>query len=247
MSSKLSTAATPVARKISISGGLAVVMIVLAALALLGAGWFVMLAHSALPELDGSLAVRGITGPVSVTRDGHGLPTIEAATFDDLFFAQGYVTAQDRLFQMELMRRSARGELAELVGEVALPHDRQQRILGIRDAAERGLATANAEERQHLSPYTRGVNAFIDSHRGRLPLEFRILWLHYGHEVTLAAITHQLVLSNRSGAKAFIVSARRKLKLYLHNRGLTPAALKAGLMAHGSKVREVRQYRAFAA
>ena len=175
MSSKLSTAATPVARKISISGGLAVVMIVLATLALLGAGWFVMLAHSALPELDGSLAVRGITGPVSVTRDGHGLPTIEAATFDDLFFAQGYVTAQDRLFQMELMRRSARGELAELVGEVALAHDRQQRILGIRDAAERGLASSSAEERQHFSAYTRGVNAFIDFHRDRLPLEFRIL------------------------------------------------------------------------
>jgi len=63
-----------------------------------GVGWFLSIARSALPELDGPLPVAGVSAPISVTRDGHGVPTIESATLDDLFFAQGYVTAQDRLF-----------------------------------------------------------------------------------------------------------------------------------------------------
>jgi RNA polymerase sigma-70 factor (ECF subfamily) len=84
------------------------------------------------------------------------------------------------------------------------------------------------------------------------PMEVRVLWLHYGYDLTLASITHQLLLSNRSGAKAFIVSAKRKLKLYLHNRGITPTALNIGLGANrtssgGGKQRQAQQYRAFAA
>src|SRR6201984_309410 len=82
--------------------------------------WVLSIARSALPELDGALPVSGIAAPVSVTRDAHGVPTIESATIDDLFFAQGYITAQDRLFQMDLMRRAASGELAEIVGDVAI-------------------------------------------------------------------------------------------------------------------------------
>src|SRR5262249_55863879 len=112
---------------------------------------------------------------VSVTRDSHGVPTIESATLNDLFFAQGYVTAQDRLFQMDLMRRAATGELAEIVGDVALDHDRRQRILGIRATAEKSLQTTTAEDHQQYEAYARGVNAYIDSHRDRLPLEFRVL------------------------------------------------------------------------
>jgi RNA polymerase sigma-70 factor (ECF subfamily) len=79
------------------------------------------------------------------------------------------------------------------------------------------------------------------------PLELRVLWMHYGHDMTLAAISQQLVLSNRSGAKAFIVSARRKLKLYLHNRGMTPDALKAGLRVRGVRRSAGEQCRAVAA
>ena len=79
------------------------------------------------------------------------------------------------------------------------------------------------------------------------PLELRILWLHYGNDITLSAITRQLLLSNRSGAKAFIVSARRKLKLYLHNRGLTPESLKSGWVARGLKSRDMSRCRAVAA
>jgi len=140
-----------------------------------GVSWMLTIARSALPELDGVLPVKGLSAPVSVTRDTHGVPTIEATTLDDLFFAQGYVTAQDRLFQMDLMRRSAAGELSEIVGEPTLKHDRQQRILGIRAAAQKGVETATEEDRAQFGAYARGVNAFIETHREHLPIEFRIL------------------------------------------------------------------------
>jgi penicillin amidase len=145
-------------------------------LAGLGLGaWLYSMARSALPQLDGKLQVAGLIAPVTVRRDDHGVPTIEAANLDDLFFAQGYVTAQDRLFQMDGMRRYAAGELAELVGDDQVEHDRQQRILGIRVAAQKTIETADAEDRLHFQAYARGVNAFIESHRDRLPLEFRML------------------------------------------------------------------------
>ncbi len=75
-------------------------------------GYAYHVARAALPELDGSLTVAGISGPVTVTRDTHGVPTIEAPTLEDLFFAQGYVTAQDRLWQMDMLRRASAGELS---------------------------------------------------------------------------------------------------------------------------------------
>ena len=77
-------------------------------------------AYSALPQLDGRLQLSGLAAPVTVTRDSHGVPTIEASSLNDLFFAQGYVTAQDRLWQMDVMRRFGSGELSEILGEVLL-------------------------------------------------------------------------------------------------------------------------------
>src|SRR5229473_5549661 len=142
-----------------------------------GVAWLFTIARSALPDLDGAAPVSGISAPVSVSRDGHGVPTIEAATLDDLFFAQGYITAQDRLFQMDLLRRAAAGDLSEIVGDIALQHDRQQRILGIRATAEKGLLAATPEDREQFAAYARGVNSYIRGHRDRLPLEFRAL--HY--------------------------------------------------------------------
>ncbi len=147
------------------------------ALAMAGAVYFLLagFAHSALPPLDGTISVAGLSAPVSVTRDKHGVPAIEAASLRDLFLAQGYVTAQDRLFQMDLLRRAAAGNLSEIVGDIALKHDRQQRILGIRAVAEKGITALSPEDRQHLDAYTAGVNAFISTHQHKLPLEFRIL------------------------------------------------------------------------
>src|SRR5579863_1381172 len=137
--------------------------------------WAYSIARAAVPQLDGSLRVPGPTATVTVTRDQHGVPTIEAANLDDLFFAQGYVTAQDRLFQMDAMRRNASGELAEIAGEGQVEHDRTQRILGLRLAAKKTIETISAEDRARFEDYARGVNAFIESHRDRLPVEFHIL------------------------------------------------------------------------
>jgi penicillin G amidase len=154
--------------------------IFLAGFALLGVAigfWLYCIVRSALPELDGTLSVSGLTAPVTVTRDGHGFPTIEAGNLEDLFFAQGYVTAQDRWFQMDGMRRSAAGELSEIVGEDQVEHDRQQRILGLRVAARKTLQIASAQDRSYFAAYARGINAYRESHRNRFPIEFRIL--HY--------------------------------------------------------------------
>jgi len=157
--------------------------------------WLLSIARSALPKIDGTVAVVGLSAPVSVTCDDHGVPTIDALTTDDLFFAQGYVMAQDRLFQMDLLRRAAEGDLSEIVGDVAVKHDRQQRILGIRAAAEKGALAVTVEDREQFGAFARGVNAFIQSHADQLPLEFRIL--HYSPRpwtpVDSLAIGYQMV------------------------------------------------------
>jgi penicillin amidase len=151
-----------------------VILIVLLIVAA-AASWAWWMAHSALPQLDGRVTVPGLSAKVRVVRNERGVPTIEAATLDDLFFAQGYVTAQDRLWQMDVMRRAAAGELSEIVGESTLDLDREQRILGLRGAAETSLKMTAARDRAFLEAYARGVNAFLESHRGRLPLEFRLM------------------------------------------------------------------------
>src|SRR6266436_745101 len=128
-------------------------------------GWAYFLAHSALPQLDGTMQVRGLSTQVTVTRDAHGVPTIEASNLKDLFFAQGYVTAQDRLWQMDMMRRFAAGRLSEVVGPDGLEHDKQQRILGIPQVAHRSAAALSARDREYFEAYTRGVNADIERSR----------------------------------------------------------------------------------
>ena len=152
-------------------------VIILVVLFAIAAAIFYSVARSALPQLDGTLSVPGLSAAVTVTRDHHGIPTIEAANLDDLFFAQGYVTAQDRLWQMDGMRRFAAGELSEILGPDYIKVDKEQRILGMRQAARKALTTFSAENRTRFEDYARGVNAYIDSHRNDLPLEFRIL--HY--------------------------------------------------------------------
>jgi penicillin amidase len=108
------------------------------------------LVHAPLPQLDGAAAVPGLASEVHVIRDGHGVPTIEASNLEDLFFAQGYVTAQDRLWQMDVMKRFAAGEIAEILGPDLLAHDREQRILGLRAAAKNALEKLPAREKNFL-------------------------------------------------------------------------------------------------
>lgn len=139
--------------------------------------WIFSTERRELPQVDGTIVLKGLSGPVTVIRDKLGVPHIRAQSFDDLFFAQGFVTAQDRLWQMDAIRRLAAGELAEVLGPNLLRHDRRQRYLQIRAACERGVAALNPQERHLLEVYAQGVNAFIDRSHDRLPLEFRLL--HY--------------------------------------------------------------------
>jgi penicillin amidase len=138
---------------------------------------------TSLPQIDGQLAVPGLTAHVTVTRDAHGVPTLHAAGLYDLLFAQGYVTAQDRLWQMDMLRRHGAGELAEILGPQMVDHDRLQRYLQLRAAADRAVTTLPRDQLDQLEAYARGVNAFIDTHsaaagyKDTLPVEFHLL--HY--------------------------------------------------------------------
>ncbi len=154
---------------------LSVALLVLGLAGLGFAAWFYYAATASLPQLDGTLAVAGLSSRVTVLRDAQGVPHITAASLDDLFFAQGYVTAQDRLWQMDMARRYAAGEMSEVLGVSFLAHDREQRILQIRHAAHAAAAVIPEREREFLEAYARGVNALMESQRDRLPIEFLVL------------------------------------------------------------------------
>jgi penicillin amidase len=128
----------------------------------------------ALPITQGTLVVPGLEDEVTVIRDRWGVPHIYAESLSDLFFAQGYVHAQDRLWQMELNRRIGSGRLAEIFGEMALDADRFIRTVGFRRAAEADLEIMDEETRSALEAYAAGVNAFLDAQQP-LTLEFTIL------------------------------------------------------------------------
>ncbi|WP_158751197.1 penicillin acylase family protein [Acidobacterium sp. S8] len=156
--------------------GFVILVIVALVCTVFGGGWWLKHAmRDSLPQLDGQVRVAGLSTAVSVRRDQHGVPHIEAATLDDLFEAQGYVTAQDRLWQMDMARRVAAGELAEILGKKLVDHDRMQRVLQIRATAERMAASLSARDRRYFEDYARGVNTYIDTHRDHLPAEFRLL------------------------------------------------------------------------
>lgn len=117
-----------------------------------------------------------LKSPVTVRRDRRGIPYIEARNEEDLYFAQGFVTAQDRLWQMDLFRRSARGELSEIFGRAALDEDKRHRTYGFAQVVEGMYANADATQRQMLDAYAQGVNAYIASlNEQTLPIEFKIL------------------------------------------------------------------------
>lgn len=156
--------------RLLLGGTLAVVFILLGA-----AAYLYSAARSAVPQLDGFVVLKGLSAPVTVIRDTHGVPSINAQTLEDLFFAQGYTTAQDRLWQMDLLRRFAAGNMAEIFGPALVEMDREQRILGLSVAAEKAAAALSPRDRSYFEAYTRGVNAYIDSHRDRLPIEFRLV------------------------------------------------------------------------
>lgn len=142
---------------------------------LCGRHWIRAAAYKSLPQIDGSVIVPGLSAPVTIRRDAHGIPHIRAASLDDLVFAQDYATAQDRLWQMETLRRHAAGTLAEILGNGFVPHDRTQRILQLRAAADNAIDILPSNQLHWLEIYARGVNASMDVQRAHLPIEFRLI------------------------------------------------------------------------
>jgi penicillin G amidase len=148
---------------------LAIAMVAVLALAVVY--WF---AYRPLPQTSGTLAAT-VGARASAARDALGVPHIKAASLEDALFVQGYVTAQDRLWQMDGLRRLSGGNLAEIVGPGALESDRESRRLRLRRIAEAAYLTMPADNRRNVAAYARGVNYFIETHAGRLPLEFTLL------------------------------------------------------------------------
>ncbi len=123
-----------------------------------------------------NLPVAGLAQTVTIRRDARSIPYIEAANDADLYFAQGFVTASDRLWQMDLLRRVSRGELAEIFGKQALEEDKRWRRYGFSKVAEESLATLDPQLKKALEDYARGVNAYIATlDKETLPAEFKIL------------------------------------------------------------------------
>ena len=123
-----------------------------------------------------TIAIAGLRKPVSVRRDERGIPYIEATNDDDLYFAQGYVTASDRLWQMDLLRRNVRGEMAEIFGAAALSEDKRHRTLGMAQVVDAAAKRLPAELAAAMNAYARGVNAYIDAlDEKTMPPEFRLL------------------------------------------------------------------------
>ena len=137
-----------------------IAIVVVAALAV-----FYWVFYRALPQTSGTLETY-VSQPVQVDRDSLGVPHIKAKTLEDAWFAQGYTTAEDRMFQMDALRRLAAGELAEVVGVAALESDRESRRMRMRRAAEQIYSQMPDSDKAEMAAYARGVNAYIESHHG---------------------------------------------------------------------------------
>jgi penicillin amidase len=184
--------------------------------------------HASLPQLDGDLHVAGLGAHVTVTRNAQGVPTLRASNLDDLLFAQGYITAQDRLWQMDALRRHAAGDLAEVLGPSLLEHDRRQRTLQLRTAADRAVAILAPDQLHQLDAYARGVNAFITSHSKTLPVEFHVLRYTPAPWSARDSLLVSLVISEELATEFPQKMNRESLSQHL------PAALVADLYPTGS-------------
>ncbi|WP_175989110.1 penicillin acylase family protein [Bacillus sp. Marseille-Q1617] len=150
------------------------ILVFLAGGGIIGVNFYV---ERSLPLTSGTIALNGLSQDVEVIRDEQGVPHISAETEKDLFIAQGYVQAQDRLFQMDLSRRQASGQLSEIIGKKTVERDKFFRTLGLKRAAEVSYTAYPDEAKQILEWYAEGVNAYMKEaeEEGRLPVEFTLL------------------------------------------------------------------------
>src|SRR5262245_30603954 len=136
------------------------------------------LARNALSRIEGEIVLDGLAQEVEVLRDRWGVPHIYAQSVEDLFFAQGFVVAQDRLWQMEGWRRWSEGRMAELIGEKGFAHDRLVRLLAYRGPFdETELSSYHPEADRILTAYVAGINAYLDHASSNLPIEFQLTGL----------------------------------------------------------------------
>lgn len=149
-----------------------VVVVLLVVVGGAGGYWFITKSQ---PQIDGTLHVAGLKSKVEVVRDPLGIPHIYTDNADDLLFAQGYVEAQDRLWQMEYNRRIGHGTLSEMFGAAAIKQDRFLRTIGLARAARADVAAMSDTEKRPLQAFANGVSAFIATHGDNLPVEFTIL------------------------------------------------------------------------
>ncbi len=137
--------------------------------------WGTRWSTSSLPQKSGEQVVEGLQSQVHVYRDDYHIPHIIAQNEYDLFFAQGYITAQDRFWQMDLWRRMAGGNVSEILGSTFIKTDSLMLIVGIRRTARKIVPELSPESRRVFQAYTDGVNRYIQNYWNRLPMEFRIL------------------------------------------------------------------------
>jgi len=150
-------------------------------------GLIYALLGTTLPSASGTIALTGLAREVEIIRDPEGVPHIFASTLGDLHTALGFTHAQERLWQMELLRRSAAGRLSEIFGERTLATDIFLRTLDLYGHAERSAAALPADARAALEAYARGVNAFIERRTGLLEAGQAAVKVHGVHQTLLAA------------------------------------------------------------
>ncbi|MCI1590822.1 penicillin acylase family protein [Heyndrickxia oleronia] len=157
-----------------ITAWIVAIIIVLIAAIYFGANAYIA---RSLPKTEGEIHLSGLKEKVEIIRDKDGVPHIRAKNDHDLYMAQGYVQAQDRLFQMDLSRRQASGELSEVVGSAAIDKDKYFRALGLRRAAVASYDQYSNQAKDTLNWFAEGVNAFIKEldKNGKWPFEFKIL------------------------------------------------------------------------
>ncbi|MER6159773.1 penicillin acylase family protein [Streptomyces sp. NPDC001868] len=127
-----------------------------------GAFWSVSTVRASFPQTKGSITLDGLSGPVDVKRDGHGIPQIYASSEEDLFMAQGFVQAQDRFYEMDVRRHMTAGRLSEMFGEGQVDNDEFLRTLGWHRIAEQEYdKKLSAETKKYLDAYAKGVNAYL--------------------------------------------------------------------------------------
>ena len=158
-------------------------------------------AQAVLSQTSGQLELAGIAKPVEVLRDHWGVPHIYAQNTDDLFFAQGFVAAQDRLWQMEMWRRTGEGRLSEILGASAMERDKFARLLRYRGDMEAEWRSYAPDAKRIIAAFVNGVNAFIENNRNRWPIEFQLTGVEpqlWTPEVCLTRMAGYIMTRNAS-------------------------------------------------